>query len=87
MPFSIWMTPVPATLPTDVVYGGIPHGSFDLAISPGTVGVWQLSVQDADLQQLPASLLTSVTIDGATHFRLNAGLVVDLLLVFHYAVT
>ena len=78
-------TEVDAAIKCDSLFGGAPHGVFDLSGQPGDLGAWLLHVSDADVLALPASLRTTVTSSGTTHQRLVPALISDLIVVCHYS--
>jgi hypothetical protein len=91
---TMYVTPAPgsaaaaaATLQSTTSYlNGLPHAVLDLTSQPGALGSWLLEARDADIHRIAASLQTTVMADTATHYRLKAELIEDIILVCTYQV-
>lgn len=78
-------TPVSASLASLPAFlGGVPHATLD--VQAPAVGGWTLSAADEDIAQIAAGLRRDVTVDGATHFRIQTEALDDVVLAVHYSV-
>jgi hypothetical protein len=64
---------------------GVPHGRLD--VGGAGLGIWTLTVADADIAAIAAGLRHAVTVNGTVHQRLKADAIQDLVIVCHYAIT
>jgi hypothetical protein len=69
------------------ILNGLPRAVLSFSAAGAGLGPWRLEIAEMDITAIDSSLRTTVTMDGTTHQRLVPGLVEDLVLVCHYAVT
>jgi hypothetical protein len=65
------------------ILNGLPH--FILDVNGAGLGSWSFTAAEADIATVAPDLRSSVTIDGASHQRLNPDAVDDLLVVCHFS--